>query len=85
MNVQYRTSTLRVTVPDGVGGQCAPLVMIDGAGAEFGHLIDLQPREVAAVEVYARAAHIPARFTPVGVRPQCGMILVWTKYGMRNR
>lgn len=85
MKVQYRASTLRVTVPDGVGGQCAPLVMIDGAGAEFGHLIDLQPREIAAVEVYVRAAQIPARYAPVGVQPQCGMILVWTKYGMRNR
>lgn len=85
MNVQYRTPNLRLTVPDGVGGRCAPLVMIDGAGAEFGHLIDLQPREIAALEVYVRAAHIPARFAPVGVQPQCGMILVWTKYGMRNR
>lgn len=85
MTVQYRAPNLRVTVPDGVGGQCAPLVMIDGAGAEFGHLIDLESREVAAVEVYVRAAQIPARFAPVGIQPQCGMILVWTKYGMRNR
>jgi len=85
MNVQYRTSVLRITVPDGKGGQCAPLVVIDGAEAEFGHLIDLEPGEVAALEVYTRAAHMPARFAPTGIQSQCGMILVWTKYGMRNR
>jgi protocatechuate 3,4-dioxygenase beta subunit len=85
MTVQYRTPSLRITVPDGAGGQCAPRVLIDGAEAQFGHLIDLESREVAAIEVYVRAAHIPARFASVGIQPQCGMILVWTKYGMRNR
>jgi hypothetical protein len=35
--------------------------------------------------VYPRAAHIPARFVPPGFQPECGMILVWTKYGLKNR
>jgi Carboxypeptidase regulatory-like domain len=85
MNVQYRRSNLTITVPNGVGGSCTPRVLIDGAEAAFGHLIDLLPKEVAAVEVYVRGAQIPARFTQVGIQPQCGIILVWTKYGMRNR
>ena len=85
LNVHYASSTLTITVPDGKGGACAPDVLIDGAPAAFGHLVDLLPDEVGGVEVYPRAAHIPPRFVPPGVQPQCGMILVWTKYGFRNR
>lgn len=85
MNVQYRGSVLFISVPDGKGRSCAPDVLIDGARAGFGNLIDLSPKEVGGVEVYPRAAHIPPRFVPPGIQPECGMILVWTKYGLRNR
>jgi hypothetical protein len=85
MIVQYSWSMLTVSVPNGKGGFCAPDVVIDGAGAAFGHLADLATKEVAALEVYTRAAHIPAQLIHAGIQPQCGMILVWTKYGMRNR
>ena len=85
MNVQYRGSTLSITVPDGKGRSCAPDVLIDGARGGFGNLIDLSSKEVGGVEVYPRAAHIPARFVPPGIQPECGMILVWTKYGLKNR
>jgi len=85
LTVQYRSSSLFISVPDGKGRSCAPDVLIDGAVAGFGNLIDLSPQEVGGVEVYPRAAHIPARFVPPGIHPECGMILVWTKYGLRNR
>jgi len=85
MTVQYRHPNLSIVVPYGRGGSCAPRILIDGAGAQPGHLIDLFSKEVAAVEVYVRGDHIPGRFAPVGIGPQCGMILVWTKYGLRNR
>jgi hypothetical protein len=85
LTVQYRASTLAISVPDGKGRSCAPDVLIDGAHAGFGNLIDLSSQEVGGVEVYPRAAHIPARFVPPGFQPECGMILVWTKYGLRNR
>lgn len=85
LNVQVRNSTLSISVADGRGGLCAPDVRIDGALAMFGHLLDLFPREVAAVEVYPTAAQIPAKYSRVGMQPECGMILVWTKYGFRNR
>jgi hypothetical protein len=85
LNVQYRGVNLNLTVPNGKGGSCAPDILIDGAVAAPGHLIDLMPREVGAMEVYTRSAHIPARFAAPGIRPQCGMILVWTKYGFKNR
>jgi hypothetical protein len=85
LTTRYNGGVLSITASDGKGGACAPDVMIDGAPAAFGHLIDLYPKEVAAVEVYARVTQIPARFQKPGVRAQCGMILVWTKYGFRNR
>jgi hypothetical protein len=85
LTVQYGSSSLMLSFPDGQGHNCAPDVLIDGARAGFGNLIDLSPKEVGALEVYPRAAHIPAKFVPPGIQPQCGMILVWTKYGLRNR
>jgi protocatechuate 3,4-dioxygenase beta subunit len=85
LTVQYRGATLGLSFPDGKGRSCAPDVLIDGAVAGFGNLIDLMPAEVGGLEVYPRAAHIPPRFVPPGIHPQCGMVLVWTKYGLRNR
>ena len=85
MNVQHRGSMLSISVPDGKGKFCAPDVVIDGVRAGVGNLLDLLPSEVGGVEVYPRAAHIPPRLVPPGIQPQCGMILVWTKYGLRNR
>ena len=85
LNVQYRSSTLTITTPDGRGGTCEPHVFIDGVPAAFGHLIDLQPGEVGGVEVYPRALQVPGQFIPPGIRPSCGMILVWTQYGFRHR
>ncbi|HEY9228723.1 MAG TPA: carboxypeptidase regulatory-like domain-containing protein [Gemmatimonadaceae bacterium] len=85
LTTQYKMGALTITVPDGKGSSCPPDVLIDGAAAGYGHLIDLFPKEVAAVEVYARATQVPGRFQRPGIRAQCGMILVWTKYGFRNR
>jgi hypothetical protein len=85
LNVQYRGSVLSISVPDGRGKSCPPDVLIDGTHAGFNNLIDLFPKEIGGVEVYPRAAHIPPRFVPPGIQPECGMILVWTKYGLRNR
>jgi hypothetical protein len=85
LTVHVRSSGLSITVPDGEGGSCAPDVLIDGAPAANGHLLGLFPHEIAGLEVYATSAHVPSRFARVGIQSQCGMILVWTKYGFRNR
>ena len=85
LNVRVQSSGLSITVPDGQGGSCAPDVLIDGAPATNGHLLGLFPHEIAGLEVYATSAHVPSRFARVGIQSQCGMILVWTKYGFRNR
>lgn len=85
LTVRVQNASLSISVPDGQGGSCAPDVLIDGAPATNGHLLGLFPNEIAGLEVYPTAAHVPARFARVGIQAQCGMILVWTKYGFRNR
>jgi hypothetical protein len=82
---EYHGVNFLVTVPDARGGRCVPEVRIDGTEAGYGHLVDLFPHEVAAVEVYPHAGTIPMEFAKPGIQPLCGMILVWTKYGFRNR
>ncbi|MEP6494409.1 MAG: carboxypeptidase regulatory-like domain-containing protein [bacterium] len=82
---KFDRNVLSISMPGARGGTCAPQVRIDGLQAEFGHLIDLQPSEVAAMEVYVRPVLLPAQFYTGGAPPTCGMILVWTKYGFRVR
>jgi hypothetical protein len=83
--VEYYKGFLRITLPSDRGGTCEPDIRIDGEIAGFGHLIDLQPDEVAGFEVYARPLFIPPLYITGPNMPTCGMILVWTKYGFRNR
>jgi len=82
---KFDRNVLSISMPGARGGSCAPTVRIDGIPAEFGHLVDLQPSEVAGMEVYARPLMVPAQFYGGGSAPTCGMILVWTKYGFRVR
>jgi hypothetical protein len=85
VSVDNRGGLLNISMPSNRGGSCSPTVRIDGSEAVFGHLVDLHPNEVAAVEVYVRPTMIPAQFYTGGDPPTCGMILVWTKYGFRIR
>lgn len=84
-SIREMGTSLEILMPSERGGRCKPDVWIDGTAAEFGHLIDLQPNEVAAFEVYPRILMVPSRYTMPGHLPDCGAILVWTKYGFRNR
>jgi hypothetical protein len=58
---------------------------MDGIETSANALSDLQPHEVAAVEVYAHALMVPAELLPPGRPVDCGMVVVWTKYTFRNR
>ena len=82
---EYHGVSFVVSLPDPRGGRCIPDVRIDGAEAAYGHLIDLFPQEVAALEVYPHSGTVPIQFLRPGIRPACGIILVWTKYGFRSR
>ena len=83
--IDNRGGLLNISMPSNRGGSCTPTVRIDGSEGAFGHLVDLHPDEVAAVEVYVRPTMIPAQFYKGGDPPTCGMILVWTKYGFKIR
>ena len=85
VRVEDRGANFGLSVPDGKGGRCPPEVRIDGAEAAFGHIADLFSHEVAALEVYPRGMTVPMEFLKPGFDALCGMVLVWTKYGFRNR
>lgn len=64
--------------------RCAPMVYIDGAStpaAEFDVDV-IQPFTVAAIEVYAGVATIPAEFRTSFGRDNCGgAIVIWSRLG----
>lgn len=60
---------------------CQPMVWLDDQRVPGTELDDLiVPSEIAALEVYASSAGIPAQYLDRGNR-LCGLILVWTKSG----
>ena len=85
LNLVQRDASLTALVPDGRGGTCTPTVWMDGVEAAYGHMFDLQPSEVSAIEVYTRALAVPPAFVEKGGDRKCGVILVWTRYVFRNR
>jgi protocatechuate 3,4-dioxygenase beta subunit len=84
--VNNKGGSLSIAMPSAHGkGTCAPEIRIDGIEAGPNHLLDLAPKEIAAVEVYPRALTVPTQFIHGSEPPSCGMILVWTKYEFRIR
>ena len=85
LTAQFRGPNMLLSMPNGRGGTCRPAVRLDGVLASYMNLADLSPREVADVEVFPRASQIPAGYSLPVSDAQCGMILVWTRYGFRER
>lgn len=85
LHLEFRGANMVLSFPDGRGGTCHPTARLDGVIASYANLSDLSPREVAGVEVYPRASQIPTGYTLTTSEPLCGMILVWTRYGFRER
>jgi hypothetical protein len=70
------------------GLRCAPLVWLDGTAASVGYLdVDLfPPSTLAGIEVYSGPSTVPAEFTWVRGKADCGVIALWTKMPeMRGR
>ena len=61
---------------------CVLRTVIDGQLQPWGTSLDIiNPREIAAVEVYLGAASIPSEFA-AGLRDQfCGLLVFWTRSG----
>jgi hypothetical protein len=85
LGIEFRGSTLELSLPSDRGGSCTPYVRIDDVPANPASLIDLAPQDVAALEVYTRGLSVPVRFLPDATKPVCGLVLVWTKYAFRLR
>jgi hypothetical protein len=71
-------------------GRCIANLWIDGSqqrgfaddpASIFDQLNALRPGDLAAVEVYPRSMSVPTQFT--GRNPDCGAVLVWTKWAFR--
>jgi hypothetical protein len=66
------------------GGACPPRILLDGnpvLDADIDNYI--QPQDVAGIEIYRGPSEIPGRW--MGQRSACGLIVIWTKHGERNR
>lgn len=59
---------------------CYPTLYLDGAPWPRHNLDELNPGTVLAMEVYRGTSEIPSRFMGMG-RPDCGVIVVWTRQG----
>jgi TonB family protein len=71
----------------GNGGQCWPLVWLDGAPlptAEF-DLDFLSPQSVEGIEVYSGVSQIPPQFMGARGLGSCGVIVVWSREGERRQ
>lgn len=78
--VQKGAGDYQVLVSDGRGGQCTPEVWIDGARQAVASLTMINPRNVTAVEYYARGNMVPIEFRRTELFMTCGAILVWTNW-----
>ena len=68
------------------GRTCPPLVWLDGAPATAGYLdVDLfAPSTLAGIEIYSGQATVPAAFTWMRGKSNCGVIALWTRLPERR-
>ncbi len=85
IRLSRRFGSFAFTMMNDRGGPCQPTILLDGVEVSANSVSDLQSHEVAGVEVYARPLMVPAELLPPGRPPECGMVVVWTKYVFRNR
>lgn len=55
---------------------CVPEFYVDGARAPFFDVDNVQPHEIAGIEVYRGNSEVPIRFKH---RDRCGVIVIWTR------
>lgn len=58
---------------------CGPITIVDGVSADVSVLAGMVPNDIEAIEFYGGASTLPAEYMQAGDRPQCGMIVVWTR------
>jgi hypothetical protein len=70
-----RAGTFVITSKSAAGGRCVPAIYVDNMPTDLDFLVDLLPRDVAAIEAYSSAT-APGEFS---LRAECGVLLVWTR------
>jgi hypothetical protein len=74
MGVRFMSSTgIR-----GRGGECVPMIWVDGVAAPGMEIDEIRAQDIHGVEVYRGASTTPAQFAKAGLG-QCGAIVVWTR------
>ncbi len=63
----------------GLAGNCLPSIFLDGMMSDVAAIVTLQPRNLAAVEVYPRMNPGLYKYMMPG-NQECGIVLFWTKY-----
>jgi hypothetical protein len=79
-HVRYSGTSFYVEVNGPSGRMCTPAVWLDGAVSAYAALNMLHPTEVQAVEFFPRASTLPHKYMGNAMVPQCGAILVWTRW-----
>lgn len=72
-----RGGSVSVLLPSTKIRRCAAGIWIDGWSADADQLAALDPRDLAAIEVFPRASLVPLRFS--GSLTGCGVVAIWTK------
>jgi hypothetical protein len=60
------------------GGNCQPMIWVDGQAAPGLEVDDLRAQDIHGIEIYRGAATTPPQFVKYGTS-QCGTIVVWTR------
>ena len=66
----------RTPVTMGRRAGCVPDFYLDGARAPFFNVDNLEPVDIAGIEVYRGNSEVPIRFKH---RDRCGVIVIWTR------
>jgi hypothetical protein len=59
--------------------KCLAIVWLDGRRSDFDEIKNIDPRDLALVEVYPHRLNIPREFMIGGLRNLCGVIALWRK------
>lgn len=66
----------RTPVTMGRRDGCVPDFYLDGARAPYFNIDDLEPMDIAGIEIYRGNSEVPIRFKH---RDRCGVIVIWTR------
>jgi hypothetical protein len=82
----FRVSEMgEVSAPRSTQTLCSGVdYFIDGVHADGSEIAFVLPRAVAGMEVYSSAAAVPIQYQ-LAAQPRCGVVLIWTIDGGRNR